>query len=93
MAIKIVSLKNATAVVGDEGKVTVTGEREEKGVLSAVTDIALMPTKINSDTTFVSESTAAVGSIAWGLFGFHLCDYLQADSAEDAISPLTAIVL
>lgn len=65
MAIKIVSLKNATAVVGDEGKVTVTGEREEKGVLSAVTDIALMPTKINSDTTFVSESTAAVGSIAW----------------------------
>ena len=92
MAIKLVSLSNAVATTNDDGSVTITGKREEKGIMAGAGQVLLMPTKISNDDAFVSESTAAVSSIAWGVFGFHFCDFLQADTKADTISPLTSIL-
>lgn len=93
MAIKVVKLANASASTDADGKVTITGERDEKGILSAATEVLLMPTKMNNDDQFVSESTAAISSTAWGVFGFHLADYFHAKDSGDAISPLTSLVV
>lgn len=91
MSIKVVSLSNVSVTTDAAGKTVVTGVREEASMLQSVITAASLPIKINNDEAFVSESTAAIGAIGYGVALFHAADYLHVRKGARAISPITKL--
>jgi hypothetical protein len=91
--IKVIELSNVSAQTNDAGDIRITGTKTEQSLFSAAATVASMPLAFSDEENFVSKGTAATASIVWGVLGFHLCDFIQADNKEDALSPITGLLL
>lgn len=90
MAIKVLVLKDVTRTTVD-GVVTVSGTTDEKGLVSAVTEVVTMPFALTDEENFVSRGTAAIASLSHLLLGAHVVDFMHARRGAAPISPITKL--
>lgn len=86
-------LTNPQIATDDAGVKTITATVDNQSTTSSLLTYATTPFKVNSNDTFVSEATAAKGSIVTGLVCAHVMDFMHARQGAAPISPLTRMIV